>query len=95
MIIGLDNSQGGTEEGSRTKGDTYKKIRSKVEKGVTLKKCWEKQINQNKKENEQKRVAVIGGGPSGLTASAFLNFLHFYFSFSNPIFLCVYFIINL
>lgn len=31
MIIGLDNSQGGTEEGSRTKGDTYKKIRSKVE----------------------------------------------------------------
>ena len=32
MIIGLDNSQGGTEEGSRTKGDTYKKIRSKVEK---------------------------------------------------------------
>lgn len=43
-----------------------------MEKGVTLKKCWEKQINQNKKENEQKRVAVIGGGPSGLTASAFL-----------------------
>ena len=32
MIIGLDNSQGSTEEGSRTKGDTYKKIRSKVEK---------------------------------------------------------------
>ena len=29
MIIGLDNSQGGTEEGSRTKGDTYKKIRRK------------------------------------------------------------------
>ena len=25
MIIGLDNSQGGTEEGSRTTGDTYKK----------------------------------------------------------------------
>ena len=43
-----------------------------MEKGVTLKKWWEKQINQNKKENEQKRVAVIGGGPSGLTASAFL-----------------------
>lgn len=42
-----------------------------MEKGVTLKNCWEKQINQNKKENEQKRVAVIGGGPSGLTASAF------------------------
>ena len=29
MIIGLDNSQGSTEEGSKTKGDTYKKIRSR------------------------------------------------------------------
>lgn len=32
MIIGLDNSKGNAEEGSKTKGDTYKKIRSKVEK---------------------------------------------------------------
>lgn len=30
MIIGLDNSQGSPEEGSVTKGDTYKKIREYV-----------------------------------------------------------------
>ena len=32
MIIGLSNSQGSTDEGSRTKGDTYKKIRTYVQK---------------------------------------------------------------
>ena len=34
MIIGLDNSKGSTEEGSKTKGTTYKKIREQVEQFV-------------------------------------------------------------
>lgn len=32
MVIGLDNSKGSPEEGSGTKGDTYKKIREYVAK---------------------------------------------------------------
>ena len=32
MVIGLDNSKGSPEEGSATKGDTYKKIREYVAK---------------------------------------------------------------
>lgn len=32
MIIGLDNSKGNVEEGSKTKGDTYKKIKMYVQK---------------------------------------------------------------
>ena len=32
MIIGLSNSRGNTEEGSKTKGDTYKKLRTYIGK---------------------------------------------------------------
>ena len=32
MIIGLDNSKGNVEEGSPSKGDTYKKIKTYVQK---------------------------------------------------------------
>lgn len=35
----------------------------------SLLKCYQKEMNENKKN---KKVAVIGGGPAGLTASAFL-----------------------
>jgi len=36
-----------------------------MEKGVTLKKCWEKQINQNKKENEKinSGILLLNGQP--------------------------------
>lgn len=45
---------------------TFNKI---IEKGITLKGCWKEEIEKNK---SNKKVAVIGGGPAGLTASAFL-----------------------
>lgn len=32
MIIGLSNSRGNTEEGSSSKGDTYKKLRTYIQK---------------------------------------------------------------
>ena len=32
MIIGLSNSRGNTEEGSGSKGDTYKKLRTYIQK---------------------------------------------------------------
>lgn len=43
-----------------------------VEQGETLKKVWKQEIEENKKKNGNKKVAIIGGGPAGLTASAFL-----------------------
>lgn len=34
--------------------------------------CWESEMKEKKQKNGDKKVAVIGGGPSGLTAAAFL-----------------------
>ena len=42
------------------------------EQGIKLVNCWESEIKDNKQKNMNKKVAVIGGGPCGLTASAFL-----------------------
>ena len=42
------------------------------EEGFTLFDCWKDEIEKNKKKNGNKKVAVIGSGPSGLTAAAFL-----------------------
>ncbi len=41
-----------------------------IKNGYSLKKCWKKE-NQNKKQ-KTKKVAIIGGGPAGLTCAAFL-----------------------
>ena len=43
-----------------------------MEKGDSLLKCWEEEIEKNTLQNSNKKVAIIGGGPSGLTAAAFL-----------------------
>lgn len=43
-----------------------------MEEGENLLKYWEEEIEKNKKIRGNKKVAVIGGGPSGLTAAAFL-----------------------
>ena len=43
-----------------------------IEEGTTLLELWKDDINLKRKENFGKRVAVIGGGPAGLTCSAFL-----------------------
>ena len=43
-----------------------------MEQGESLSKYWKKEIEENKKIKGNKKVAVIGGGPSGLTAAAFL-----------------------
>lgn len=43
-----------------------------IEEGTTLLELWKDDINSKRKENFGKRVAVIGGGPAGLTCSAFL-----------------------
>lgn len=43
-----------------------------IEEGTTLLELWKDDINSKRKENFRKRVAVIGGGPAGLTCSAFL-----------------------
>ena len=43
-----------------------------IEEGTTLLELWKNDINSKRKENFGKRVAVIGGGPAGLTCSAFL-----------------------
>ena len=40
-----------------------------IEQGDSLLNCYQEEIKQNK---TNKKVAVIGGGPAGLTASAFL-----------------------
>ena len=42
-----------------------------MEENMTLKKAWE-EMGMINKEKEGKKVAVIGGGPAGLTAAAFL-----------------------
>ena len=43
-----------------------------IEEGTTLLELWKDDINSKRKENFGKRVAIIGGGPAGLTCSAFL-----------------------
>ncbi len=43
-----------------------------MEQGNSLSKVWNKEIEKNKGDLNNKRVAVIGGGPAGLTAAAFL-----------------------
>ena len=43
-----------------------------MEKGESLSKYWKEEIKKNKDINGNKKVAVIGGGPAGLMASAFL-----------------------
>ena len=40
--------------------------------GESLLNCWKEEIESNKAINMNKKIAVIGGGPSGLTAAAFL-----------------------
>ena len=42
------------------------------EKGESLLKCWEDEIKTNREKNGHKKVAIIGGGPCGLTSAAFL-----------------------
>lgn len=42
-----------------------------IEEKHTLLECYKDEIDENK-ENKNKKVAVIGGGPAGLTCSAFL-----------------------
>ena len=42
-----------------------------MEQGNSLSKVWKQEIEKNKKDLN-KKVAIIGGGPSGLTAAAFL-----------------------
>lgn len=42
------------------------------ERGDSLLKCCENEIKNNRQKNGDKKVAVIGGGPCGLTAAAFL-----------------------
>ena len=43
-----------------------------IEQEESLIKCWGKEIEKNKLKHINKKVAIIGGGPSGLTAAAFL-----------------------
>ena len=43
-----------------------------IEHGNSLSKVWNKEIEKNKWVLNNKRVAVIGGGPAGLTSAAFL-----------------------
>ena len=43
-----------------------------MKQGESLSKYWKKEIEENKKIKGNKKVAVIGGGSSGLTAAAFL-----------------------
>lgn len=42
------------------------------ENGESLLNCWEDEIKTNIEKNGDKKVAIIGGGPCGLTAAAFL-----------------------
>lgn len=44
-----------------------------MEQGESLLKYWNEEIKKNKEINGNKKVAVIGGGPAGLMASAFLT----------------------
>ena len=43
-----------------------------MQSGESLLNCWKEEIESNKAINMNKKIAVIGGGPSGLTAAAFL-----------------------
>ena len=43
-----------------------------MEEGNCLSKVWKEEIEENKKNLGNKKVAIIGGGPSGLTTAAFL-----------------------
>ncbi len=43
-----------------------------MEEGNSLSKVWKEEIDENEGELSNKKVAVIGGGPCGLTAAAFL-----------------------
>ena len=43
-----------------------------MEEGNSLSKVWSEEIKENKKVLGDKKVAIIGGGPAGLTAAAFL-----------------------
>lgn len=42
------------------------------ERGYSLLKCWENELKENRQKNGNKKIAIIGGGPCGLTAAAFL-----------------------
>jgi len=43
-----------------------------MKNGNSLLKCWSKEIEEKRQVNRNKKVAVVGGGPAGLTCSAFL-----------------------
>ena len=43
-----------------------------MKKGYNLSKCWERKMDSNSKKCINKKVAIIGGGPAGLTCGAFL-----------------------
>lgn len=43
-----------------------------MKNGNSLLKCWSREIEEKRKNNINKKVAVIGGGPAGLTCAAFL-----------------------
>lgn len=44
-----------------------------IEEKNSLSKIWKKEIEKNREKMKNKKVAIIGGGPSGLTAAAFLT----------------------
>lgn len=43
-----------------------------MKRDYTLSKCWEEETKSNSEKYKNKKVAIIGGGPAGLTCSAFL-----------------------
>lgn len=43
-----------------------------VKQNITLRDVWKDEIDKNRLKNKNKKVAIIGGGPAGLTAAAFL-----------------------
>lgn len=42
------------------------------ERGYSLLNCWKNEIKNNAQKMKNKKVAIVGGGPCGLTAAAFL-----------------------